>query len=179
MSAKPIEWSWIPPRRRQKNRTFCRAVFVKVRISPEVSGDLQGRDDLDKDFLARAIYILIFFSFFFERIDTRQSESHRMPNTSTSRRTDFSRLKPTTSKTPFALYRSGFFTSDRTPTKFGFPAGPQSNQNVWVLPITVKSQIFVRYLISYFRTFEKSAKFNTGWKFIFVLRPSNFNVTLF
>ena len=44
--------------------------------------------------------------------------------------------------------------------------------------ITVKSQIFVRYLISYFRTFEKSAKFNTGWKFIFVLRPSNFNVIL-
>ena len=31
---------------------------------------------------------------------------------------------------------------------------------------TVKSHIFVRYLISYFRTFEKSAKFNTGWKFI-------------
>ena len=30
---------------------------------------------------------------------------------------------------------------------------------------TVKSQIFVRYLISYFRTFEKSAKFNT---FIFL-----------
>ena len=44
---------------------------------------------------------------------------------------------------------------------------------------TVKSQIFVRYLISYFRTFEKSAKFNTGWKFIFVLMPSNFNVILF
>ena len=41
---------------------------------------------------------------------------------------------------------------------------------------TVKSQIFVRYLISYF---WKSAKFNTGWKFIFVLRPSNFNVILF
>ena len=27
---------------------------------------------------------------------------------------------------------------------------------------TVKSQIFIRYLISYFRTFEKSAKFYTG-----------------
>ena len=44
---------------------------------------------------------------------------------------------------------------------------------------TVKSHIFVRYFISYFRTVEKSAKFNTGWKFIFVLRPSNFNVILF
>ena len=44
---------------------------------------------------------------------------------------------------------------------------------------TEKSQIFVRYLISYFRTFEKSAKFNTGWKFNFALRPSNFNVILF
>ena len=27
---------------------------------------------------------------------------------------------------------------------------------------TFKSQIFVRYLILYFRTFKKSAKFNTG-----------------
>ena len=97
---------------------------------------------------------------------------------------------------------------------------------------TVKSQIFVLHLISYFRTFEKSfffdrlktkkkfvryyishfflkyelsespgylkskeqdekdvqwvwdkseksAKFNTGWKFMFVLRPLNFNVNLF
>ena len=41
---------------------------------------------------------------------------------------------------------------------------------------TVKSQIFVQYLFSYFRTFEKSTKFNTVWKFLFVLRPSNFNV---
>ena len=44
---------------------------------------------------------------------------------------------------------------------------------------TVKSQIFVRYLFSYFRTLKKSAKFNTGRKFIFVLGPSNFNVILF
>ena len=29
---------------------------------------------------------------------------------------------------------------------------------------------------TYFRIFEKSTKFNTGWKIIFVLRPSNFNV---
>ena len=38
---------------------------------------------------------------------------------------------------------------------------------------TVKSQIFVRYLISNFRTFEKRAKFNTGWWFIFVLTTKN------
>ena len=50
---------------------------------------------------------------------------------------------------------------------------------IWKVLDTVKSQIFVRYLISYFRTFEKSAKFNTEWKFVFVLRPSNINVTLF
>ena len=31
-----------------------------------------------------------------------------------------------------------------------------------LLEDTVKSQIFVRNLIPYFRTFEKSAKFNTG-----------------
>ena len=29
--------------------------------------------------------------------------------------------------------------------------------------VTVKSQIFVRYIILYFCTFEKSAKFSTGW----------------
>ena len=51
--------------------------------------------------------------------------------------------------------------------------------NKKISTFTVKSQIFVRYLISYFRTFEKSAKFNTGRKFIFVSRPSNFNVILF
>ena len=39
---------------------------------------------------------------------------------------------------------------------------------------TVKSQIFVRYLISYFRTFAKSAKFNTGRKFIFGLEAIEF-----
>ena len=43
----------------------------------------------------------------------------------------------------------------------------------------VKSQIFVRYLVSYFRTFEKSAKFNAGWKYVFVWRPLNLNVILF
>ena len=31
----------------------------------------------------------------------------------------------------------------------------------------VKSQIFVRYLISYFRTFEKSTKFNAVWNIFF------------
>ena len=41
------------------------------------------------------------------------------------------------------------------------PSGaPKSAVNT--APATVKSQIFVRYLISYFRTFEKSAKFNWG-----------------
>ena len=44
---------------------------------------------------------------------------------------------------------------------------------------TVKSQIFVRYLSSYFRTFEKSTKFNCVWTFLFVLRPSDFNVIFF
>ena len=43
----------------------------------------------------------------------------------------------------------------------------------------VKSQIFVRYLFSYFRTFEKSTKFKTVWKFLFALRSSIFNVFLF
>ena len=45
--------------------------------------------------------------------------------------------------------------------------------------ITVKSQMFVRYLFLYFRTFKKSAKFNTGRNLFFVLGPSNFNVVLF
>ena len=54
----------------------------------------------------------------------------------------------------------------------------EEQNGVPCLVYAVKSQIFVRYFISYFRTFEKSAKFNTGWKFIFVLTP-NFNVILF
>ena len=36
--------------------------------------------------------------------------------------------------------------------------------------VTVKLQIFVWYLFLYFRTFEKSTKFNTVWKFLFVFR---------
>ena len=43
---------------------------------------------------------------------------------------------------------------------------------------TVKSQIFVRYLISYFVLLKKY-EFNTGQKFIFALRPSNFNVIFY
>ena len=57
-----------------------------------------------------------------------------MQNTSTSRSTDFRRLKTITSKTPMTLYGRGFCASDRTPTTTGLPARPQSNQNVWVLP---------------------------------------------
>ena len=57
-----------------------------------------------------------------------------MQNTSTSRSTDFRRQKTITSKTPLTLYGRGFCASDGTPTTTGSPAGPQSNQNVWVLP---------------------------------------------
>ena len=57
-----------------------------------------------------------------------------MQNTSTSISTDFRRQKTITSKTPLTLYGRGFCASDRTPTTTGSPAGPQSNQNVWVLP---------------------------------------------
>ena len=57
-----------------------------------------------------------------------------MQNTSTSRSTDFRRQKTITSKAPLTLYGRGFCASDRTPTTTGSPAGPQSNQNVWVLP---------------------------------------------
>ena len=57
-----------------------------------------------------------------------------MQNTSTSRSTDFRRQKTITSKTPLTLYWRGFCASDGTPTTTGSPAGPQSNQNVWVLP---------------------------------------------
>ena len=57
-----------------------------------------------------------------------------MQNTSTSRSTDFRRQKTITSKTPLTLYGRGFCASGRTPTTTGSPAGPQSNQNVWVLP---------------------------------------------
>ena len=37
-------------------------------------------------------------------------------------------------------------------------------------------RMVLNFVLSYL---WKSAKFNTGWKFIFVLRPSNFNVILF
>ena len=57
-----------------------------------------------------------------------------MQNMSTSRSTDFRRQKTITSKTPLTLYGRGFCASDRIPTTTGSPAGPQSNQNVWVLP---------------------------------------------
>ena len=56
-----------------------------------------------------------------------------MQNTSTSRSTNFRRQKTITSKTPLTLCGRGFCASDRTPTTTGSPAGPQSNQNVWVL----------------------------------------------
>ena len=100
-----------------------------------VNGDLQVRDDLDKNLVARAINILIFFVLFsFERQRKKQNKSHRMQNTCTSRSTDFQKLKTVTSKTPLTLYGRGFCASDHTPTTTGSPAGPQSNQNVWVLP---------------------------------------------
>ena len=45
--------------------------------------------------------------------------------------------------------------------------------------LTVKSQIFVRYLFSYISYFWKSTKFNIVWKFLFGLKPLNFNVIFF
>ena len=57
-----------------------------------------------------------------------------MQDTSTTRSTVFSRLKLITSKTPLTFYGRGVCASDRTPTTSGSPAGPQSNQNVWVSP---------------------------------------------
>ena len=72
--------------------------------------------------------------FFFRKIEAKQNKSHRMQNTCTSRSTDFRRQKTIASKTPLTLYGRGFCASDRTLTKTGSPAGPQSNQNVWVLP---------------------------------------------
>ena len=48
---------------------------------------------------------------------------------------------------------------------------------VTLLPI-VKSQIFVRDLISYFCTFESSIKFNTVWKFCFGLRTFNISTSV-
>ena len=49
-----------------------------MRISPEVSGDLQGRDNLDNDFLVRATYILMFFFFFLwkDRHTTKRKPSN-------------------------------------------------------------------------------------------------------
>ena len=75
-----------------------------------------------------------FFPFFFRKIEAKQNKSHRMQKKATSRSTDFRRQKTITSKTPLTLYGRGFRASDRTPTTTGLPAGPQSNQNVWVLP---------------------------------------------
>ena len=80
------------------------------------------------------LYLTLFFFFYFRKIEAKQNKSHRMQNTSTSRSTDFRRQKTITSKTPLTLYGRGFCASDGTPTTTGSPAGPQSNQNVWVLP---------------------------------------------
>ena len=82
----------------------------------------------------RLIYLTLSFFFFFRKIEAKQNKSYRMQNTSTSRSTDFRRQKTITSKTPLPLYWRGFCASDRTPTTTGSPAGPQSYQNVWVLP---------------------------------------------
>ena len=90
--------------------------------------------NLEKNLVARAAYIYLFFFFFFRKIEAKQNKSHRMQNTSTSRSTDFRRQKTITSKTPLTLYGRSLCASDRTPTTTGSPAGPQSNQNVWVLP---------------------------------------------
>ena len=57
-----------------------------------------------------------------------------MQNTSTSRSTDFSRLKPIALKMPLTLYGRDCCARDRTSMTSGLPAGPQSNQKVWVLP---------------------------------------------
>ena len=45
--------------------------------------------------------------------------------------------------------------------------------------VTVKSQLFVRYLISYFRTCEKVQNIIQDESLFFVWRPSNFNVICF
>ena len=73
-------------------------------------------------------------SFFFRKVEAKRNKSHQMQNTSTSRSTDFRKQKTITSKTPLTLYGRDFCAIDRTPTTTGSPAGPQSNQNVWVLP---------------------------------------------
>ena len=105
----------------------------RTKICLEVNGDLQVRDDLEKNLVARAAYYS-FSSFFFSKDRGKTNKSHQMQNTSTSRSTDFRRQKTITLKTPLTLYGRGFCASDRTPTTTGSPAGPQSNQNVWVLP---------------------------------------------
>ena len=79
------------------------------------------------------LYLTVFF-FLFSKDRGKTKQSHRMQNTSTSRSTDFRRQKTITSNTPLTLYGRGFCASDRTPTTTSSPAGPQSNQNVWVLP---------------------------------------------
>ena len=80
-----------------------------------------------------------------------------MQNTSTSRSTDFQRQKTINSKTPLTLYGRGFCASDGTPTTTASPAGPQSNQNVWVLPPISRNAYTSSHAVNE-RTFFSSAK---------------------
>ena len=119
----------------KKMGLFAGQFSWRTKIWLEVNGDLQVRDDLEKKFSCQSgLYLTLFFSFYFRKIEAKQNKSHRMQNTSTSRSTDFRRQKTITSKTPLTLYGRGFCASDRTPTTTASPDGPQSNQNVWVLP---------------------------------------------
>ena len=54
LSAKPIEWNWIPPTRPQENGTFAGQFSWRTKIWLEVKDNLQVLDDLEKNLVARA-----------------------------------------------------------------------------------------------------------------------------
>ena len=63
-----------------------------------------------------------------------------------------------------SVFHGNHFSINHFCVPFFFCSFIQADKKMVVLRMTlntVKSQIFIRYLISYFRTFEKSAKFNT------------------
>ena len=72
LSAKPIRWNWIPPHHRQE---IAGEFSWRTRIWLEVDGNMQVRDDPDKNLFARAMRsIFASFSSFFLSKDRHKTK---------------------------------------------------------------------------------------------------------
>ena len=96
--------------------------------------------------------ISIFLFFFFQKIEERLNEIRRSQKSCTSRSIDFTHVKLKTRSIHLRCMWESSVQLDRIPTSGHSPAGPQSNQNVWLLPaisrdVCVKSALLTSFCL--------------------------------